>query len=289
MPQFLPTIAQYDFDLGIDKDIIDYIQESHEIESRISSTPCYLFFQHHSGSAQGSEVSPLVVSSFVTDFSNARAIIWSSGSALMHPDLRPYSNDGDGSLYVKVDGVELTRVLEISDIEHDNEYAAVERLDLPDKRVEIVFNNGYDPTSHVVEYYYTAMNSGIYTETMKRGDNTDQSIFGWEQYFNDDADAYRRKHQILVRFPMVTGDLQINEEGKVSVEENLCWMTATPFVHDFDMLIILPQDSHDGEEKRMEIVNKQDSQIQGRLVSQRFNVKLLEASDPRYKIPLKTD
>ena len=53
---------------------------------------------------------------------------------------------------------------------------------------------------------------------------------------------------------------------------------------DFDLLIVPSNISVSGEEERYEIVDKQDSVIQGRLVSQRFTVHLLEAADSRYQI-----
>lgn len=284
----IPVISQYDYFLGIDSDILDYIQESHEVQSRISSTPCYLFYQSHSGSAQGSFAEPLVITSFISEDSNGyRAVIWPSGS-LLHPDLRPYTNDGKGSFDLYIDGIAATRVIEPEDIISETEFALVERRDLPDQRIEAAFHPNFDPALHTVSYFYSSMLPGIESETMKRGDHTDHSIFGWTQYISEDGDAFRRKNQVLVRFPMITGDVQINEEGKVTLEENLSWMTADPLVNDFDMLVITAERSPFGVEKRMEIVNKQDSIIQGRLVSQRFNVKLLEESDPRYKIPVVT-
>ena len=279
-----PINLEYDYGLGIEPTIIDYIIESMEIQSRISSTPCYLFFQNTQGSNYGSTVTPITVVSYSETDPNSRTIIWSSGSN--HPDLRPYINNGSGSIIVKSNGNIMTRVLDVDDLNNDNEFAVVRRNDLFNKQIEIVFNRGYDPTGSTITYYYTTMNPEIHDERFKHGENSLHSIFGWTQYTWGSADAFRRKNQILVRFPITTGDLQVNEEGKVLVEENKCWMTSEPLVNDFDMLVIAAEDSPYGKEARFEIVDKNDSIIQGRLITQRFSVKRLEDSDPRYSIPI---
>lgn len=281
-----PLVTDYDYDLGIEPDIIDYIKESMEVQSRISSIPCYLFFQSSSGSMVGSSLSPYTISSYVETTPNYRAVIWSSGSN--HPDLRIYTNNDAGAITVKKNGTVMSRILDVNDLISDDEFVVVKREDLPDKRVELVFNQGFDPTGYTMTYYYTTMNPEIDDVTLKRGENLQQSLFGWTQYMNDYTDAYRGKHQILVRFPMARRDLSINEEGKVQLEENQCWMVSEPYVHDFDILVIPAEYSPTGNEVRFEIVDKQDSVIQKQIVSQRFRVKLLEDTDARYNLKVIT-
>lgn len=285
--QFNPDSTQYDYLLGIDSDLLDYIQESAEIESRISPVRCYLLQQHATGSSVGSSSSRITVSSYVDTDPNYRAVIWSSGSS--HPDLRPYVNNGAGAVFVYIDSVQATRVLEVEDLLNDNEFAVVKRKDLNPARVEIVFNAGFNASLHTIEYYFSTMQEQIDITRVKRGEqgNT-QSQFGWSQYLNTKSDAFRGKHQILVRMPLTTRDLIINEEGRVTLEENDSWMIWTPYVRDFDVLIVPADQAINGLEERYEIINKRDSVIQGRLITQRFKLKLLERSDPRYTIPYST-
>jgi len=282
-----PYRWDYDMFLGLDNQIIDYIRESAEIESRISPIPCYLLFQATTGSILGSVATPMTIASYSVGAPQFRTVIWPSGSN-PHPDLRPYTNYGRGSIFVQIDGTAAIRVINVEDLVNDNEFAVAERLDLATQQIELVFNKNYDPSSHAITYYYSSMSPGVNIEQLKRGDGDNMSLFGWSQYrdlsmpYND---PFRKTGQILVRQPMATRDLVINDEGKVTIDERQCWMIWTPYVHDFDILIVAPEDSISGTEERYEIVNKSDSIIQRTLMTQRFKVKLLEKSDPRYSIP----
>lgn len=277
-----PIIGQYDYGLGIEPDVINYILESHEVQSRISSTPCYLFSQNQSGSVVGSSISPIVISSYIETSPNYRAVIYSSGS--LFPDLRPDSNNGLGAVTVLFDSVAGSRVLDVNDLISNNEFVVEKRDDVDPMRVEVIFNSGFNPSTHTVSYYYSTINKEICDLRSQRGDNSQQSLFGWSQYISEDSDIFRLKNQILVRFPITLSDLTVNEEGKVVMEENQCWMTSFPYVKDFDLLVIDASDSPTGEELRFEIQDKQDSVIQKTLISQRFKVKLLEREDKRYQL-----
>jgi len=217
-----------------------------------------------------------------------RAQAWPSGS-LPKPSTNPEANSRAGAIYVYIDGVAATRVMDINDLLDDDEFVVVERQDLEENRVEIVFNSGFNPTAHSITWKYTSMNEGVTNEMLKRGDAADQSLFGWSQYTNNCYDDYQGRHQILVRMPLVIRDLVINEEGKVTLEENESWTIWTPYIKDFDILVVPSTDSPTGEEMRFEIVNKRDSVIQRTLISQRFKLKYLEPSDPRYDVPIITD
>jgi hypothetical protein len=288
MPSVQPPYRyDYDFALGIDAEILAYIRESAVVESRISPVPCYLLFQAPTGSIQGSVASPMTIVQYSQAVPQARAVIWPSGS-FPHPDTRPYTNYGNGSIFTFIDSVQATRVINVEDLVNNNEFAVVERLDLTSKQIELVFNPGFNPTGHVVTYYYSTMAPGVNIEELKRGDGDNMSLFGWSQYRDltlPTNDPFQKTGQVLVRQPIAIRDLIVNEEGKVTLDERQCWMIWTPYVHDFDVLIVAPEDSISGTEERYELVNKQDSIIQRVLMTQRFKVHLLEKSDPRYQIP----
>jgi hypothetical protein len=281
-----PQEEAYDDGLGIDIDngFLDYIQESHEIQSRISSVPCYLLQRKSSGSVVGSISSPIVLSTYIETSPNYRAVIWESGDN--RPDIRLYTNEGKGNIGILIDGASALRVLTVEDISSDLEFCVVERKDLSSPgRVEVVFNEGFNASFHTIKCYFLTMQPQISNTRVQRGEDSTQSLFGWQQYLNFNEDDYRGMHQILVRLPLTTRDLTMNEEGAVIVEENKAWMIWEPYVHDFDLLIVKAEDSTSGVKEIFEILNKQDSSIQKRLMSQRFDVKLLEPSDPRYQLP----
>jgi len=88
---------------------------------------------------------------------------------------------------------------------------------------------------------------------------------------------------------MVTRDkIKINEEGKISIEENMCWTTHRPYIGDTDILVVTSDQSPIGETLYFEVVNKLDSIIREQLMSQRFKVNLLSPEDERTKIPIST-
>ncbi|MDD5006726.1 MAG: hypothetical protein PHS33_09535, partial [Candidatus Omnitrophica bacterium] len=263
---FIVAEEDYDGTLGIDPEILDYIQENHEIQSRISSTPCYLLQRKSSGSVIGTIASPYTISTYIETSPNYRAVIWESGDN--RPDIRPYVNNGLGNIGVLIDGASALRVLTIDDISSDLEFCVVERKDLSlPGRVEIVFNTGFDASAHTIQCYFSTIQPYINNVRMQKGEDSSQSIFGWEQYLNYNTDMHRNMHQILVRMPLTTRDLILNEEGKVAVEENKAWMIWTPYVNDFDILIVAASNSVSGKEERYEILNKQDSTVQRRLLS----------------------
>lgn len=274
-----PGTGTYDYGLGIDQDVINYIKDTHVVQSRISPIVCYLLQRNATGSVIGSPSAPILIQSYSVLTPNARATIWSTGS--LHPSLDTYNN----SFLLWVDSVLAIRIPLEDDLINNNEYSLVQRNDLDPPIVEVVLNSGFDPTLHVLSYSYSSMQAGIDIDTYKAGDSSDNSIFGWTQYLNSYFDDYQAANQVLIRIPLNTRDLIINEEGKVTIDEaQNCWMIWEPYVNDFDVLVIPGSYSKSGVEERYEIVNKQDSYIQRQLISQRFNVKLLEPSDKRYSI-----
>ncbi len=279
-----PDSTQYDYMLGIEPDIINYIKEGMVVQSRVSPMPCYLFFQNVAGVSTGTSTSPIPVSSFINTPPNYRMIIWSSGSN--YPDVRPYTNSGQGNITVLIDGTPAVRIFDVADLQNNNEFAVVERKDLLPPRVDVVFNSGFNPSLHTIQYYYTTFEEGISDVRVKRGEGEDQSIFGWTQYLDPTSDVFHAPNQILVRLPISIESLVVNEEGKVKLQENQSWMIWTPYVHNRDLLVFPAVYTYTGRNEIYEIMSKQDSIIQGQLITQRFKLKLLEYTDPRYNLPI---
>jgi len=289
MTLFDPRKYKYDYQLGqdISGHHIDYIKESHVVQSRISSTRCYLLRYQRFGQSLGYDTL-LPLNNFIETSPQYRAQAWPSGS-LPKPSVNSEENARAGAIHIYIDGIPATRIMDTKDLLDDDEFVVLDRQDLEENRVDIVFNNGFNPTLHEITWKYTSMNDGVTSEMLKRGDSTNQSLFGWSQYTNNCYDTYQGKHQLLVRMPLVLRDLVINEEGKVTLEENESWTLWTPYIRDFDILVVVAEDSPTGEEMRFEIVNKRDSVIQKTLVSQRFKLKYLESTDLRYGVPLDTE
>ena len=274
------NVYSYDEGLGIEPDIIDYIKESHLIQSRVSPTRCYLLWKKREGEIVPSKSGFITLSSFFLTDNQYKGILWPINN-YDYPDLRPYIKNGIGNLEVYVDDVLMRRVLDKRDIINDNEYS----IKINHSNVEIYFNENFNPNLYSFKYKYITLDSGMNLERMKEGETPHNSMFGWEQYLDYNDSLFKRKHQILVRTPLTTTNLILNEEGKVELEENQCWMIWEPYIRDWDILVIPEEESPTGRELRFIVENKQDSKIQGQLVSQRFKIKLLEESDDRYKIP----
>jgi len=277
----------YDEGLGISPEHLDYIKRSHVIQSRISPTPCYLLQKASGGipiGYSGKQISALD-SDFVNDGTQYRLILWEGGSN--HPDTRPYVSGGLGNIFIYQSGSPLTRVISVDDLRANNEFAVVENNTVIPNQVDIVFNPGYNPVGGMITYHYFTWEAGINDLSVQRGDSSTQSVFGWKQYLNSRSDLYQRQNQILVRFPINLRDVTITDEGKVVLENRDSWMIWTPYVNDFDFLILDSADSPDGIEYRYEIVNSRDSVVQRQLTLQFFKLNLLELTDDRYKIPFK--
>jgi len=281
----IPTETDYDYGLGASEpDIINYMKEGVVVQSRISPMPCYLFFQNLNGANVGSSTAPVSGSTFGKSSNNYYMTIWSSGNN--YPDVRPYTNSGAGSITVSIDNVPAIRIIDSADLQNDNEFAVIERKDLLPSRVDVIFNAGFNPTLHTIQYYYTTLEEGISDVRVKRGEGADQSLFGWTQYLDPTSDIFHGPNQILVRLPISIDALVINEEGKVKLQENNSWMIWTPKVHDRDILVFPATYTYTGRNEIYEIMNLQDSIIQKTLITQRFKLKLLEYTDARYNLPV---
>jgi len=291
---FFPEIGDYDNALGIDAQLINYIRESLEIASRISPRRAYLLQQNISGSQVGSAGNPITIpsGSFYFDGTYYRAAVWIEGQPNF-PDIRPYISDNTGTFTVLIDNAPATRVLLPQDLVNNNEFALVDRVDLVTRQIELVLNAGFAPAGHNIQYYYSTVSEGVTQEIFKRGQSKDQSLYGWTQYLNNTSDQYRGPHQILVRVPVSSRGFAITEDGKQLLESIKSWMIWTPFVRVYDVLVFPPDQAphvsnYYDREERYEIINKEDSIIQGVLVSQRFGLRFLEFDDYRYNIPYRT-
>ena len=282
-----PDKNSYDFGIGYEPEIITYAKETLEIASRVSPVKCYILFRNATGSVVGSPSNLITVASYSVLNNNYRTNIWTEGQ-INHPDLRPYTNNGKGSIYVYIDNVLATRVLEENDLQNDNEFVTIQRRDLNPQTVELVFNNNYDPTSHTIQYYYSTIQSGIDSDRVKVGEDSSMSKFYWTQYLESATDFYRGRNQVLIRLPLNTRDIKVQEEGRVILLQRESWMIWTPYINNYDIIIVPETQSTTGEEERYEVVDKKDSVIQGSLISQRFKLRYLENKDPRYDIPYST-
>ncbi|MCK9428839.1 MAG: hypothetical protein M0R17_02360 [Candidatus Omnitrophica bacterium] len=282
-----PVSGEYDFSLGAQEpEILSYIKESMVVQSRISPIKAYLLQPIGSGSVSGTINSPFTITSYIETTPQYRSIIWASGSN--HPDIRPYTNQGKGSITVIINSTEATRVIDVEDIINDNEFAVVKRMDLLSARVELVFNEGFNATGATIQYYYTTLESGVNVERMKSGEGTFDSLFGWNQYLDTTSDMFRGVNQILIRYPLSQEDLIVNEEGRVKLEQADCWTIWEPRLFNYDILVVTGDQTFSGEEERYEVTDKRDSRIQGTLITQRFKLRYIESSDPRYSIAVAT-
>lgn len=278
----------YDEGLGIDSEIIDYIKQSHLVQSRISPSKVYLVQQNqlaaeHTGSGASGGV--VIQSGDYLGINPYNVQIWASGSAASFPDLRLWVNEGVGAVTVFIDAVKAQRVASDLDLIASTDFAVVLDKQRPDKRVRIVFNQ--DISSKTVEYTYTSMSQDFDTETAmvdRQKPNTYGSKFGWTQYTTPSTDFYAI-NQVLVRLPLTPVDLERIASGESEMQSiDNCWMIDAPYVFEHD--IFITAGVNEISERRYEIVNKQDSYIQTNLVSQRFSLLLLESSDGRYDIPV---
>lgn len=270
----------------VDKEIINYIRESHVVNLRMSPTRCYLLQQVGEGNVVQGPDDSLLDLSIDTTGPKPFGTIWQDSDGVdLHPDLRITPDHPNGLISIVVDGNDLKRIRTPDDIIQDDEFAAVKRNDLPSRRVEIVFNSGFDPTGKTIQYRYTTLKPGINPVRVKLGEDESHSLHGWKQYLNDYADDHQDRNQILVRMPLPVRDRLVMERGEVVTESNECWTLWYPVVDDGDIVVVPANQTVTGEEERFEINEVKRSIIQNALVSQRFHITLLERSDNRYTIP----
>jgi len=260
----------------VDPEILAYIAESHKTQLLQGGEPVYLFQRKSSGSSI-----PLATISSWDETGNQYAkTIWTSG--LNHPDLRFWSNDTQVGVRVFIDDVEQTRLDgEIDEVQTNEFIVTVET----DKAVKIVLPEGYDPSGSVVKYSYTTRCACV--EEDRNEPNMQCDICygtGWEGGFNlytCDATDYVLLNQILVRFPKVEEDLQINTEGLVMVRATRHWTLPTPRVNDRDLIV---GTTGNNENIIFRVKNWNDSRLRGNLLHQEFDTDRLNLTDIVYKL-----
>ncbi len=267
---------------------LNYIQRNHELQSRVSPTRCYLLQMKATGSIVGTFTSPYTVTPdmYLDTEAPMSFILWDGTGE--HPDLRPYVGEGVGAITVLNGGTPMTRVLNKKDLRSESQFAVQKRFDLNPQRVEVHFYDTFNMTGSVVQYYYEGMHKDVRPGLINRPTANQFSLFGWYQY-KCPMDSWRYANQVLIRVPLTTASwLTMGQEGRVKLEENQCWMVGSPYVNDGDVLIVPADQSPNNEQLALEIVNKQDSIVQFRLMSQRFKVKLIPSEDERANITYST-
>ena len=283
---FGPEYQDYIGQQHIGSAVIDYIERSHVIESRVSPIECYLVQMRPSGSVVGSLSNPITVTlnQYISTVAPMSFVLWDGSEG--HPDLRLYTHDAHGGVSVLSNGTGMTRVPGILDMRKSSQFAVVKRFDLDPQRVEVRFHKSFNATGSLIQYYYDTMYKDVRSTAMNRPEANKFALFGWTQW-RGVGDQFKPANRVLVRMPMVTRDqLVINEEGRIVIEENLCWMVATPYVDDGDLLMVPADQTPLGVACWFEIINKQDSIVQNRLISQKFKIKLLPLEDERTKLPI---
>jgi len=269
-----------DCELGLDKEIIDYILESHFLQVVLGGEPFYLYQRMSSGSVVNG-----TISSWDQTSPQYVKTMWSPGNS-NHPDLRSYTNDGSGSFSLFESGSPLVRVFDKNDLLYDNEYALEEIVGVgvsTRKQIKLYLNSEYIP-SGVITYSYKVLCECVDYSTNQPDMNCEICYgagfpVGWVKY-NCVATKYNPTDTILVRVPKTDFRIILNKEGLVEQQKNRHWTLTVPYIKDYD---IIAGTIGDNIGKVYEIVNKTDSYLRGIFLHQEFETILLEKSDVRYK------
>jgi hypothetical protein len=274
-------LGKYDEGLGISDEMLSYIEESHALQAEISHDDVYMLLRRHSiGEVTGS-LGTWVETLATSDYCVVE--VWNTGSVQARPDLH---FGVTGSLQVLTGSTPLTRVVEYQDLLHDNEFAVMQDLTRSDQRISVVFNEDYDATLGSFTYHYNAI-APHYAEDTGQPASAESpdynSMYGWQPWTGSVGNT------VKVRLPITPDQLTIDEQGRVTLKDNNCWMLApvegsVPYVDNWDMIVI-PATDHTPE-TRFHIYEKMDSWIQGRHMHQRFKIQFIDFNDPRYRIPI---
>ena len=265
-------------ELGLDKEITEYIKENHTLQIRIGAEAFYLFQRVD----QGARISRSITSWTETG-SQYCAVIWSPGdSEHFHPDHRSQKN----KFTIFNNTTPMTRVIDKDSIAYDNEYSIeMQRTNNNDGfgTVKIWFNEGFVPGN--VSYSFLNLCSCVDESTgypnrecpLCRGTSYPAAF---EQYICT-ATNYKPTNTILVRVPMVTETKPVAQIGRVTVREHKHWAEAVPYVKNYDLIM--------GTTGRnagilFEIIGKDDSRWRGILTHQEFDTMRIEEDDIRYKL-----
>ena len=270
-----------DCEIGLDKEILDYIHESHILQIRIGAEPFYLYQRMSSGS-----IITGTISSWDTTSPQYMKIMWSPGDA-NHPDLRRYTIEGSGSFCLYENGSPLTRVFDKNDLLYDNEFALEEIVGTSastKKQVKLYLNSGYVP-SGVITYSYRVACECLDFATNQPDMNCEICYgtgfpIGWVKYICDGT-KYNPENTISIRVPRTEFRTVYDGEGVVRREVNKHWALAIPTINNYDLILGTIGKSRG---RVFEITNKMDSYFRGIFMHQEFETILLEASDVRVKM-----
>jgi len=265
-------------ELGLDKEITDYIIENHTLQIRIGAEPFYLFQRVDQG-----ELISKSITSWDTTTSQYSAIIWQPGDGERnHPNHRIQKNHWT----VFNNAMPMVRVYDKDSIAYDNEYA-IEVLRSNSSTtfgtVKIWFNAGFTPSN--VSYSFRNLCSCVDDSTgypnrecpLCRGTGYPAAF----TQYTVAATKYKPANTVLVRVPMGVESKPVEQIGRVTRREHRHWMEREPYVKNYDLLM--------GTTGRnagvlFEIVGKYDSRWRGILTHQEFETIRIEESDIRYKL-----
>jgi len=265
-------------EIGLDQEILDYINESHSIQIKVGAEPFYLWHREDAGALISKSVT-----SWSTTTPQYSAYIWQPGDGESnHPNARIQQN----KFKVFDNSVEMTRVYDPDSIYYDTEYAleietGVNTSDMG--AVRIWFNESFVPTN--ISYAYKNICSCVDTSTGYP--NRECSICRGTSYpaafiqYTCDSSKYNPANTVLVRVPMVAEIKSPEQIGRVIRRDSKFWMENSPDVNNFDVIM-----GTTGRNAGLlfEIVTKSDSRIRGQLMHQEFQVILIEKTDVRYDL-----
>ena len=265
-------------EIGLDKEITDYMVESHTLQIRIGGEPFYLFRRTQQG-----KYNTISINQWVTTSPQYSSYVWTpSLGEQLHPNTRIQQD----AFNVFSGSTKLTRVFDKSSIAYNNEYSLeVEVGDDTDDAgsVRIWFNEGHTPRA--ISAVYRNICSCVDRTTgypnrecpLCKGTSYPAAFI---QYKNA-ATKYNPTNTVIVRVPMAAEELPVDQIGRVTRRDLRHWMPAKPYVNNYDIII-----GTIGRNKGVvfEVVNKSDSRVRGILIHQEFNTVRIEESDIRYSL-----
>jgi len=156
------------------------------------------------------------------------------------------------SLKMYLDGAEMTSVPSYDRTRSDLDYwTDIDKGGPRDPdvygRIVVGFHAGLDPSTHVVEYQYEEICTCIATQEKFQPDSRCTICYGtgyiggYDQYKCivqvECGRAVKPANTILCRFPITSERLKISRYGGEIITERRSWTTASPILHDWDMII----------------------------------------------------
>lgn len=262
--------------LGLDQEIVDYIKESNDLLMTARGQPLFLL-----KAKTGGDLSQKVtITSWDITTPQYKKTIWRTG--LNHPDLRRYVNSGQGNIFVRSDGMALTRTWNLDVLQFDTQFLVAVGID---KSVTLIFNEGFNAAAHTIDYNYLTMCHCVDFEKAMPKTNCPTcfgTMFegGFTQYLKPATGDYPA-NVVLVSFPMVTEDLVYSEAGVTKQLTRRNWVGPDIPLDETDIFVSLTG----GElAERFEVMNIEESELRGILLHRVFTYRLLEEDDIRYQV-----